>query len=265
LRLIFSNALKYNARGKGTDTVSGRAYDSAIYMSTKLEVAIDKMLLSVSNRMEQEKIDHITAEREIEAAERLENERLRKEWRERSQSVGAAHEDIKTRVETVETVRLIQRRAPQRKSVMDFEFPFFEEDEGAGRHEQSHMEVIRQQKLIYEKQLQARIKMRNVTNAVGLNVLARLTECEKARVWAQQMATQELARKMVPMDEDDATQRRQGSQYSPNDGNQLALLGSTVATELNKPGRSQIKMAIHKNPKRKKKSKFPPLLLSEEE
>ena len=44
LRLIFSNALKYNARHEGTETVSGRAFASAKHMSSKLEVAINKMM-----------------------------------------------------------------------------------------------------------------------------------------------------------------------------------------------------------------------------
>lgn len=35
LRLIFSNALKYNARLMGTDTISGKAYEAAKYMSSK--------------------------------------------------------------------------------------------------------------------------------------------------------------------------------------------------------------------------------------
>mmetsp|Transcript_27704 Transcript_27704/g.42163 ORF Transcript_27704/g.42163 Transcript_27704/m.42163 type:complete len:203 (+) Transcript_27704:1528-2136(+) len=42
LRLIFSNALKYNAKHKGTGNISGLAYDAAVYMSGKLEMAIDK-------------------------------------------------------------------------------------------------------------------------------------------------------------------------------------------------------------------------------
>lgn len=67
LRLIFSNALKYNGRAKGTDTVSGRAYDAAIYMSNKLESAIETMLLSVSDRLERDKYDKMRIEREAEA------------------------------------------------------------------------------------------------------------------------------------------------------------------------------------------------------
>jgi hypothetical protein len=63
LRLIFSNAIKYNARHENTDTVSGKAFEAAKYMSAKLEVAINKMMLSVSDRLERERIDHNNAER----------------------------------------------------------------------------------------------------------------------------------------------------------------------------------------------------------
>ena len=61
MRLIFSNALKYNARLKEVDSESGRvsqrAYDSALHMAGKLEVAITRMLLVISDRIEREKIE----------------------------------------------------------------------------------------------------------------------------------------------------------------------------------------------------------------
>jgi hypothetical protein len=81
LRLIFSNALKYNARLMGTDTVSGRAYEAAKYMSAKLEASISKLLFSVGDRLERERIDHANAEREIEAAERAEDAAIRAAWK----------------------------------------------------------------------------------------------------------------------------------------------------------------------------------------
>ena len=52
LRLIFTNAVKYNARLAGTDTVSGRAYDSAKILSVKLETAVNKLMVTVSDRVE---------------------------------------------------------------------------------------------------------------------------------------------------------------------------------------------------------------------
>jgi hypothetical protein len=81
LRLIFTNALKYNSRLRGTDTVSGRAYDSATYMSAKLESAVAKFLLSASDRLERERIDHTNAEREIESLEQAEEARIREAWK----------------------------------------------------------------------------------------------------------------------------------------------------------------------------------------
>jgi hypothetical protein len=81
LRLIFTNALKYNSRLRGTDTVSGRAYDSATYMSAKLEAAVAKFLLSASDRLERERIDHTNAEREIESLEQAEEARIREAWK----------------------------------------------------------------------------------------------------------------------------------------------------------------------------------------
>jgi hypothetical protein len=42
LRLIFSNALKYNERHKDIDETSAKAYDGAVIMSGKLESAIEK-------------------------------------------------------------------------------------------------------------------------------------------------------------------------------------------------------------------------------
>ena len=86
LRLIFSNALKYNARHKGLDTVSGRAYDAAIHMSGKLELAVDKLLLTVSELLEWERIEQIMDEREIEAQERAETERIRASLKVKSSS-----------------------------------------------------------------------------------------------------------------------------------------------------------------------------------
>ena len=120
LRLIFSNALKYNARGKGTDTVSGKAYDASVYMSKKLEAAIDKSMLAVSDRSERERIDHNIAEREIEAAERLEKERLRELWTKEGQQSG--NDPNSSTVETIETIRVVNRRQPQRKEILDFEY-----------------------------------------------------------------------------------------------------------------------------------------------
>ena len=83
LRLIFSNALTYNGPAKGTDSVSGRAYDAALFMSSKLEVHINKMLITVSDRLLRERIDDTILGREQIAAEKAEETRLRNEWQQR--------------------------------------------------------------------------------------------------------------------------------------------------------------------------------------
>ena len=180
LRLIFSNAVKYNARAKGTDTVSGRAYDAANYMSTKLESAIDKMLISVSERSERDRIERVTAEREVEAEEQAEESRMRSAWhkdREKARDQAEKISELKTRVETVETVKLIQRKNVHRREMMSFEYPYHDEDDG--NHEQAHLEVVRQQKLAFEKQLRDRAEMHAKALQVGASLYNKLLEREK--------------------------------------------------------------------------------------
>jgi len=180
LRLIFSNALKYNARAKGTDTVSGRAYDAAVYMSVKLEAAIHKMLLSVCDRMERDKIDQTASDRQDEAAEqaeedhlRAEEERLRSAWQKEREKSRKTKIEVEKRVEVVETVKVIQRKLPQRKKMMDFDFPFYDEVDD---HEETHMEALRQQKLLFEKQKIERAKLRKMAVYLGISVFARMEE-----------------------------------------------------------------------------------------
>ena len=180
LRLIFSNAFKYNARAKGTDSVSGRAYEAANYMSNKLENAIDKMLISVSERLERDKIDRLTAEREVDAAEQAEENRQRAVWqkeREKAREQAAKNPEITTRVETIETVKVIQRKNVHRREMMAFEYPYHDEDDG--NHEQTHLEVVRQQKLAFEKQLRNRAEMHVKTLQIGFRLHDKLAERQK--------------------------------------------------------------------------------------
>eukprot|EP00586_Coscinodiscus_wailesii_P006030 CAMPEP_0172489522 /NCGR_PEP_ID=MMETSP1066-20121228/19577_1 /TAXON_ID=671091 /ORGANISM="Coscinodiscus wailesii, Strain CCMP2513" /LENGTH=1702 /DNA_ID=CAMNT_0013257455 /DNA_START=188 /DNA_END=5296 /DNA_ORIENTATION=+ len=170
LRLIFSNALKYNARAKGTDTVSGRAYEAAIYMSTKLETAIDKMLLSVADRLERDKIDKRTVEREREASER---ERRLAAWQKDRDESRKPAVHVETKVEIVETVKVI-RKAPQRKDAIDFEPLFYDED----NDEQVHMERVKQikEKELFEMQKRERIEMQEMTLTLGVSLYTKLAE-----------------------------------------------------------------------------------------
>ena len=172
LRLIFINAEKYNARYKGTDSVSGRAYEAARIMSFKLETAISKVLLSVGDRLERERIDHSNAEREIEAAERVEEAQIRATWKKQGESdSGAALSAQGGRGDMVPKSRNI-RIMPQRKAT-DFEIPFFD-DEDDGHHEQSHFELIKYQKERFEKQRLELSKMRQKSAAIGAALLTRL-------------------------------------------------------------------------------------------
>jgi len=63
----------YNS-GKGTDNVSGKAYDGAVYIFKKLKAAIGNSMLAISDRSERERAYPNIAEREIEACARLEKE-----------------------------------------------------------------------------------------------------------------------------------------------------------------------------------------------
>jgi uncharacterized DUF497 family protein len=239
LRLIFSNALKYNARAKGTETVSGIAYDAAIYMSKKLELAIDKMMISVSDRLERERIEHAIAEREIDAAERAEEERMRAQW---TGSSGAKPQE--STVDTVETVRIISRRPQQQKEMRDFEFPYFDEEEG--RHEQSYIDYMRQQRLTFEKQMKERKVMKATAQKVGVAVFARLQQRTAAICWARDIAKEES---------------QESNSLSTNQEQSQVAAGSSALAELNRSDRTQIKMQVTKKPKAKKRKRSPPLSL----
>jgi len=236
LRLIFANALKYNARAKGTTTVSGLAYDGAVYMSEKLEAAIDKMMISVSDRIERERIEHAIAEREIEAAERAEEEKMRAQW---TGSSGARPAD--TTVETVETVLIINRRPPKRREIRDFE-SYFDEDEGG--HEQSYIDVMRLQKLIFEKQKQERVALKAKATSVGAAVFARLQQHQSVANWARSSVS---SVKEKP--------HSGGNVSAPaNQQEQVqAGSGSSALQELNRSDRTKIKIAVAKKSNNRKK------------
>lgn len=181
----FSNALKYNGGGKGTETISGKAYDSAVYMSTKkLEPAIDRMLLSVSNRIQTEKVEQVMQEREIEAEERAEEERLRKAWQEETENAKAQGAMPQSETTTVERIRIIQRR-PVRKA-LDFDFPFNDDDDD--NQEPSHLDTMRQQKMIFESQRSDRRKMFIASISSSGDVYSKMLEQRRAIAWARKKA-----------------------------------------------------------------------------
>jgi len=272
LRLIFLNALKYNARAQGTDSVSGRAYDAAKFMASKLEGAIDKMLITVSERVEREKIDRLTAERELEAAERAEEERLRTAWqKEREEARRNNVESVKTRVETVETVRVVQPRRHhhhhrhRRRQELDFDFPFGDEAD-EGHHEQSQMEALRQQKLVFERQQKDRLSMQKMAIDLGGTVYSRMALRAQAIAWARKVAAKKAAERALGTERGlalgkAAEQNEEGSGGNGNDAlADAAPKPSNVSAEMGKEGREQVKLCILAKPKKAKKRRKAQLL-----
>lgn len=190
LRLIFSNALKYNCRHAGTDTVSGLAYDAAKFMSVKLEASINKLMLAVSDRVERERIDHSNAEREIAAAERAEEERIRAQWK---SEVGkdADGGSAPLKVEATQRIRP-NPRIILRKSDTDFEVPFFDEEDD-GQHERSYFEVMKQQKATFETQRSELDRMRDAMGGIGQTVYGRIIQKELALKWVAEEQKKILA------------------------------------------------------------------------
>eukprot|EP00934_Nitzschia_sp_Nitz4_P000287 Nitzschia sp. Nitz4//scaffold113_size70149//60961//64974//NITZ4_005963-RA/size70149-augustus-gene-0.97-mRNA-1//-1//CDS//3329533380//287//frame0 len=249
LRLIFTNALKYNARHKGTDTVSGRAYDAAEYMSAKLETAVNKMMLTVSDRVERERIDHNNAEREIEAAERAEEERIRAQWKSDGTNKDSGEAPPSARLETSQRIRTAKRNN-LRKEQADFEIPFFD-DEDDGQHERSYFDVIRQQKAIFESQRQERARMLQSTAGLGSALYMRMLQREMALKWV----TEERKKlkiltpsptKALPASSEDKT--------SP-----VALPPSDVLKQLEDKGRQPFQLKLAKPKPRKKPAASAPV------
>jgi hypothetical protein len=257
LRLIFSNALKYNGRLKGTDTVSGRAYEAANIMSAKLESAIVKLLLSVADRTERERIDHANAEREIEAEDRAEEARIRAAWKKEpdgstepnapSSSSGATMPSHQVDVAS-QKIRLV-RRAAQRRESTDFEIPFFD-DEDDGQHERSHFEVVKFQKAMFQKLQQEQIKMRQRTSTIGSLVYARMLQRDLALEWEEN----ELKKAGVV----------QESKSKPEDGddcNNVKESNSNVLQELEREGRGPLQIRLGGASRAKKRKHTTALLL----
>jgi len=246
LRLIFENALKYNGRVKDYDTTSKDAYESALHMSGKLEVAIQKLYLTAGDRIEREKIEDIILDREAEIAQRAEEEeeeRIRSELlkqRERSRNSG-----VEPSRSSIATPSLKIRRAPRRD--LDFDNPF---DDQEGSHEQTEMEVINKQKNIYEKQLRDRALGFNVTKNVGIRIYHNLFWRSQAIGWSKQISEriqQTLAQQNIEVNAEKLMETGEEPKCTPKP--------SLVASLLHSSGRSQVKMALSKPVKRKNKRK----------
>ena len=247
LRLIFSNALKYNARHEGTDTVSGRAFDAAKYMSAKLEAAISKMMVAVSDRLERERIDHNNAEREIEAQERAEEEHIRAQWKTEAGKEGAPG-TVPEKIESSLKIRTTKRQAV-RKENTDFEVPFFD-DQDDGQHERSYFDVVRQQKATFAKQRQDLSKMQQATMSVGAAAFLRMQQRELAVKWVED--EKKKAAKVTDIVKETKTG---GPSTKSKKETSDSKEPSSVLSKLEAAGRStlQIKLAAAKPKGRKKK------------
>ena len=254
LRLIFSNALKYNARLKGTDTVSGRAYDSAKYMSAKLEAAINKLMLSVGDRLERERIDHANAEREIEAAERAEEAQIRAAWKKEPDSKDGVSGGTTAKPDAAQKIRLV-RRATQRRETTDFEIPFFDEDDD-GQHERSYFEVVKSQKAMFERQRVELSKMRQCAAAIGTQVHSRMFQRSSAAQWIEQ----ELLKSADVVDDTGGVKQSGEQLIVKKESESQAPVASIVLGAL-ESGHVKIKLAVMKPQRKGVKRKTPAISL----
>lgn len=205
LRLIFSNALKYNARAKGTDTVSGRAYDAAVYMKIKLEVAIHKLLVATSDRIEREKIEEAVGEREAEAAERSaamrkreDQIRLQAEW-EREQALLMKNnqsnitEKVEKKQQLVETARvIIKPKLTVKRPTLHFDFEVNEDDiDNTSKREQTQLEDMRLQKALFEKQKNERKISVKASKIVSASLFFKLADRANTREFEVTMPKQQ--------------------------------------------------------------------------
>ena len=237
LRLIFSSAVKYNEPARHLNTISGMAYDSAIYMSGKLEAAINKMLLTVGDRIGREKIDMITSRREMEAKERAEEEQRKREWE--SENPGAV--EVKTKL------RIVNQRGFRRKLTTDFEFPFVDDDD----HEESHAASLQHAKALYEKQREARANLQEIALSISASVFRRHQESAAAKAWAYEMAYKEHTERLrieKAKADAEAKKEEEKAEEAP-----AQLRGECVSAALNDSNRKVIKMSIQKRKKSKRK------------
>ena len=179
LRLIFSNAKKYNGP-RMDQPVSRLCYDAAAVMNKKLEGAINKMMLTVGDRVERERIDHNNAEREIEAAERAEKERIRAQWDSEGAKGGEGESSDPSVSVSAQRIRCRSRAVIRRET--DFEVPFFD-DEDDGQHERSYLEVVKQQKVMFERQRKDLSNMQRSAASAGSSVFLRMMQRDLALKW----------------------------------------------------------------------------------
>lgn len=237
LRLIFSNALKYNAGARHSSKISGMAYESAIYMSGKLEAAIDKLLLVVADRLGRERIDVITSHREMEALERAQEEQRRLKW---EQDNPGSKEVVRT------TLRIVNQNKSHRRNLSQFELPFY--DEGDSQEDQA--EDLQQAKILYEKQRRAHANVEEIALSIGITVFRRLEERAAAKAVAHMEQLERIRIEKA---------RLHGIEVECTNKNPGKPKGEFVSEILNDCMRKQIKLSIQQEQRSKKakKSKRP--------
>ncbi|KAL7542395.1 hypothetical protein ACHAXR_011744 [Thalassiosira sp. AJA248-18] len=240
LRLIFSNALKYNEGARHVNKISGVAYDSAMHMSRKLEAAIDKMLLTVGDRIGRERIDMLTSHRELEATERAEEEQRKRRWEK---------ENPGSTVEVKTKLRIVHQRNSHRKKMTDFEFPFYDEEDG--EQVESDADYLQHAKALYEKQREARATMQQIALSISVSLFRKHQESAAAKAWACEMAQKAYTERVRIEKEKAAAKKEENAEEVP-----AKPRGACVSSALNDSNRKQIKMSIQKRKKLKRKLTF---------
>jgi hypothetical protein len=256
LRLIFSNALKYNGRHQAIDEISKMYCDAAQIMSVKLELAVNKMMVTTGDRIERERIDHNNAEREIEAAERAEKERIRAQWGSDGAKAAAAGIDT-LQTETSQRIRTRTRTIIRRET--DFEVPFFD-DEDDGQHERSYFEVVKQQKAMYERQRLQITRMQRSAASSGSTVFLRMLHRDLAMKWT------EGEKKKLGIGVSNSTGKKpsDASRTKKNESLSSSIaIPSIILSQLGKKSRAPVQLKLSSKNKakesKKKKRKIAPL------
>jgi Bromodomain len=257
LRLIFTNALKYNAKHQGMDNDSGRVYEAAIYMSQKLEAAINKMLLTVSDRLERERIDHSNAEREIEATERAEEAQIRASWKKPTTDDGQQQQSEPTVTSSNLSLKIRNVRRVEQNA--DFEIPFFDEEDD-GRHESSYFEVVKVQKALFERQRAELLNTRKLSKAVGAAVFGRHIQNQMAKLMEeakrkQQQQLQQQSSSAKKGTDNTVAEAMDVDKSDTNDQDKEASLqSSSVLKELERSDRGPVTLQLNiKKPSAKKR------------
>lgn len=245
LRLIFTNALKYNEGARHVSKVSEMAYESAIHMSGKLEAAIDKLLLNVADRIGRDRIDLIVAHREKEAQERAQEEQRKLKWE-------ADHPGSKEVVRT--TLRIVNQSKSDRRKLSDFEYQFY--DEGEGSQEESQADALQHARALYEKQRRAHANVQEIALSIGITVFRRLQE----RAAAKAAHHEHLERIRIEQERIDAIEEEK--KINPS----AEPKGEFVSAALNDSNRKHVKLSIQqqKHTRKAKKCKRPILWMGDD-